>query len=81
MSLIGDSKNSLQVLGIRTGSVGKDNLAIENGECGVTLTSLEYQLKKYAVLQSLPEKFDRNHCIRVVHVSQASFYCYSILES
>ena len=44
-SLIGDKKNSLQAFRIKTGSVGKDNLPIENGECSVTFTSLEYQLQ------------------------------------
>ena len=44
VSLIEDQKNSLRALGIKTGSVGEDDLVINNGECSDRLTSPEYLL-------------------------------------
>ena len=44
VSLIEEQKNSLRALGIKTGSGGKDNLVINNGECSDRLTSPEYLL-------------------------------------
>ena len=39
VSLIEDQNNSLRALGIKTGCVGEENLAIDN-ECNITLTGL-----------------------------------------
>ena len=53
VSLIEDQKNSLRALGIKTGSVGEDNLAIEH-ENNITVKELISSTCKYSQRLTLP---------------------------
>ena len=90
VSLIEQQKNSLRMLRIKTGSVGENNLAIENGDCSVRFTLPEYLLGnrrcKSVLSSEVYEKdligivVDKAHCISHWYVHVSSLHCYSIFR-